>query len=114
MNYDREAALERSKELDEIRRIENRKKDITAAILTIPAFGLVVLYYLGFGWVVNFVRGLADGHVFNWTAFVSFFAVLWIVVRLLWRLVFVWAAMQTTWQKIKAATPEFDQKRPDA
>jgi len=114
MKYDREAALRRTKELDEIRRIENRKNDITAAVLTVPALVLVVLYFYGVNWVLEFMRGLADREPFNWAAIGTFFVGLWIFVRILLRLSFVWTAMRTTWRKIKAATPEFDEEPSDS
>jgi hypothetical protein len=48
MEYDREASLEHAREMDEIRRLEQRKNNVTAAILTILALAGLVLYHLGF------------------------------------------------------------------
>ena len=110
MEYDREASLKHACEMDEIRRVEQRKNDITAAILVIPALAGLVCYHLGVVWITDFVSDLIERDVFSWAALGTFFAGLWLVVRILLKLFIVADVSKTTWQKIKDATPEFDER----
>ena len=109
MEYDRESSLQHAREMDEIRRAEQRKNNITAAILTIPAFAGLMLYHFGFDWVTEFIGDLIERDAFSWAALGSFFVGLWFVVRILLKLFIVADSAKTTWQKIKDVTPEFDE-----
>ena len=113
MKHDREASLRHASEMDRIRRLEQRKNNITAAILTVPALAGLVLYHFGVVWVTEFVRDLYDRDLFSWAALGSFFGGLWVVVRILLKFFIVADVAKLTWQKIKDATPEFDEKESD-
>ena len=113
--YDRQAAKIREAEIDKARKEAQRKTDLYAAALTLPALGLLVLYHLGVEWLILKYEDYKITGAPIWPVISGFIAslagTLWVLFRIGLKLFAVIHVMKVTWRQINNATKDFDEER---